>query len=112
MSRLPERTQFPLWENDDGSYGCMVLLLDDDVKVELDGAAGNIEVDLSTGFSGMSEFSGTVFAAGFGHNRYETIARTYWAGLRASGSPGTLRREKAFPEVFNPSSAPQIFPGS
>ncbi|HIE52384.1 MAG TPA: hypothetical protein EYP85_11545 [Armatimonadetes bacterium] len=100
LANLPARTQFLLWQTEDGSYGCLVPLVSGQTKAEVNGRTGRLGVDLTTHDAGRRKVDSLCFVLGWGEDPFELVRRVYTAGMTAAGRPGHLRWEKPFPVPF------------
>jgi len=106
LGQIPGQTQFALWQEKNGQWGCMIALVGGGLRTYLHGDGKKV---VATADSLDPEFAPSIvpiFAIGWGDDPYQLIDDIYAFGMKVmkdldpKGVIGNLRRDKKFPEIW------------
>ncbi len=98
----PENTQFLLWQDTNTGYGTLLPLVGGGMKTAFRVCEGTtLCAAQSSGYSGFRPGRVPVFAYSWGGDPYAAVNRVFRAAMAFMDSPGKLRTEKPYPEIFD-----------
>ncbi len=98
---LPRHTQFIIWKDDVAGYGAAIPLVGGGMRSDFCPHREKLSVAMSSYDSGFIPDVAPAMAVAWGLDPYETIHRLYKVGFDFMGTPGKLRTEKEYPDIFN-----------
>jgi hypothetical protein len=101
LDKLPAETEYALWQNRKGEYGAALPLVGGGHRAALQGENNEVKVIASDYNSSYVPRRVPLLAWGHGPDPYRLTDELYAFALPAMGAKGKLRREKAWPEMFN-----------
>lgn len=99
-SALPPRTQSLLFKLEDGTGFAVLPLVGSQLKTELVGVSEGFAIRTSAYAGGFANVETAAFVLSVDASPYEAIRKAMKAGLQAVGSPGGMREERRYPEMF------------
>jgi len=101
LDKLPAETEYALWQNRKGEYGAALPLVGGGHRAALQGEKDEVKVIASDYDSAYVPRRVPLLAWGRGPDPYRLTDELYAFALPAMGAKGKLRRDKAWPEIFN-----------
>jgi len=101
LAKLPPATEYVLWQGPKGGFGAAIPLVGGGHRSLIQSEAGEIKVVASDFDSHYVPKRVPLLAWGQGKDPYRLNDELFAFAMEVMGARGKLRREKAWPEIFN-----------
>ena len=106
LSKIPQFTEFALWQEKDGEWGTMIPLVGGGLRTYLSGDGKNVITVADSLDSHFAPKLAPLFAIGWGKDPYQLTHDLYAFGFKTMknidphGVIGAMREDKKFPEIW------------